>query len=140
MVGESKVGVGDGSVRVSDVDAVDLSLDPNTINGSLSLSERNRKVECVGEDQCYPDHPDRFDYWYQVLSVESLTGRCYWEVQWNGSGAATLDRRFWISIFPYTNIGFDHPFDFNQLPPEMIWTPGPSESLLPTGRARRSAC
>ncbi|KAI4904358.1 hypothetical protein NFI96_007146 [Prochilodus magdalenae] len=37
----------------------------------------------------------------------------------------------------YTNIGFDHPFDFNQLPPEMIRTPGPSESLVPTGRARR---
>ncbi|KAI4876772.1 hypothetical protein NFI96_015363, partial [Prochilodus magdalenae] len=40
----------------------------------------------------------------------------------------------------YTNVGFDHPFDFNQLPPEMIRTPGPSESLVPTGRARRRRC
>ncbi|KAI4872034.1 hypothetical protein NFI96_006517 [Prochilodus magdalenae] len=68
--------------------AVDLTLDPNTVNGRLSLSERNRKVERAGEDQHYSDHPDRFDYWEEVLSVESLTGRCYWEVQWSGWGAA----------------------------------------------------
>ncbi|KAL6491530.1 hypothetical protein MHYP_G00018750 [Metynnis hypsauchen] len=36
-----------------------------------------------------------------------------------------------------TNIGFTHQFDFNQLPPELIRTPGPSESPLPTGSARR---
>ncbi|KAI4894227.1 hypothetical protein NFI96_006080 [Prochilodus magdalenae] len=40
----------------------------------------------------------------------------------------------------YTNIGFDHPFDFNQLPPEVIRTPGPSESLMPTGRVRHRRC
>ncbi|KAL6471857.1 hypothetical protein MHYP_G00205070, partial [Metynnis hypsauchen] len=64
--------------------AVNLTLDPNTVNRRLSLSERNRKVKWVREDQLYPDHPDRFDVWPQVLSVESLTGRCYWEVQWSG--------------------------------------------------------
>ncbi|MEQ2202152.1 hypothetical protein XENOCAPTIV_025523 [Xenoophorus captivus] len=32
----------------------------------------------------YPDHPDRFTGWPQVLSRESLTGRCYWEVEWRG--------------------------------------------------------
>uniref|UniRef100_A0AAR2LDR5 NACHT domain-containing protein n=1 Tax=Pygocentrus nattereri TaxID=42514 RepID=A0AAR2LDR5_PYGNA len=67
--------------------AVGLTLDPNTMNSRLSLSEGNRKVERVGEDQPYPDHPDRFDYYPQVLCVESLTGRCYWEVQWSGYGA-----------------------------------------------------
>ncbi|XP_037387976.1 NACHT, LRR and PYD domains-containing protein 12-like [Pygocentrus nattereri] len=67
--------------------AVGLTLDPNTVNRRLSLSEGNRKVERVDEDQPYPDHPDRFDRWPQVLSVESLTGRCYWEVQWSGDGA-----------------------------------------------------
>ncbi|KAM6893649.1 stonustoxin subunit beta-like [Xenentodon cancila] len=35
----------------------------------------------VWEDQSYPDHPDRFDYWEQLLCREVLTGRCYWEVQ-----------------------------------------------------------
>ncbi|KAL7825467.1 hypothetical protein AOLI_G00326740 [Acnodon oligacanthus] len=64
--------------------AVNLTLDPNTVNRRLSLSERNRKVNDVGEYQSYPDHPDRFYYWSQVLSVESLTGRCYWEVQRSG--------------------------------------------------------
>ncbi|XP_036416713.1 NACHT, LRR and PYD domains-containing protein 12-like [Colossoma macropomum] len=64
--------------------AVDLTLDPNTVNWRLSLSERNRKVKWVREDQSYPDHPGRFDGWSQVLSVESLAGRCYWEVQWSG--------------------------------------------------------
>ncbi|XP_037388020.1 NLR family CARD domain-containing protein 3-like isoform X2 [Pygocentrus nattereri] len=67
--------------------AVGLTLDPNTVYRRLSLSEGNRKVEWVDEDQPYPDHPDRFDRCFQVLSVESLTGRCYWEVQWSGAGA-----------------------------------------------------
>ncbi|XP_036438445.1 uncharacterized protein LOC118816046 isoform X2 [Colossoma macropomum] len=62
----------------------DLTLDPNTVNSCLSLSERNRKVESVRKDQPYPDYPDRFEHWSQVLSVESLTGRCYWEAEWSG--------------------------------------------------------
>ena len=65
-------------------DACDLTLDPNTANRRLSLSEDNRKVTLVEEDQSYPDHPDRFDYWAQVLGREALTGRCYWEVEWEG--------------------------------------------------------
>lgn len=32
----------------------------------------------------YPDHPDRFDYWPQVLCDAGLTGRSYWEVEWVG--------------------------------------------------------
>ncbi|CAL8237744.1 unnamed protein product, partial [Lota lota] len=50
----------------------------------LSLSEDNRKVTWVREEQSYPDHPERFDYWDQVLCREALTGRCYWEVEWKG--------------------------------------------------------
>ncbi|XP_017541047.2 NACHT, LRR and PYD domains-containing protein 12-like [Pygocentrus nattereri] len=64
--------------------AVGLTLDPNTVNRRLSLSKMNTKVENVMKDQPYPDHPDRFVSCFQVLSVESLTGRCYWEVQWIG--------------------------------------------------------
>ncbi|XP_026064552.1 NLR family CARD domain-containing protein 3-like isoform X3 [Carassius auratus] len=64
--------------------ACDLTLDPNTANTRLVLSEENRKVTCVSEDQSCPDHPDRFDYWEQVLCSESLTGRCYWETEWSG--------------------------------------------------------
>uniref|UniRef100_A0A672ZIP9 B30.2/SPRY domain-containing protein n=1 Tax=Sphaeramia orbicularis TaxID=375764 RepID=A0A672ZIP9_9TELE len=62
----------------------ELTLDPNTANRKLKLSENNKKVERVEEVQSYPDHQDRFDFWEQVMSSTGLTGRCYWEVQWSG--------------------------------------------------------
>ncbi|XP_048853414.1 NACHT, LRR and PYD domains-containing protein 3-like [Brienomyrus brachyistius] len=63
-----------------------LTLDPNTAHRRLSLSEGNRKVthEWGAEEQPYPDHPERSDWWDQVLCRESLTGRCYWEAEWEG--------------------------------------------------------
>ncbi|XP_047207176.1 protein NLRC3-like isoform X3 [Girardinichthys multiradiatus] len=61
-----------------------LTIDTNTVNRKLQLSEDNRKVTCVEELQSYPDHPDRFDDWPQLLCRTGLTGRCYWEVEWNG--------------------------------------------------------
>ncbi|KAI4891057.1 hypothetical protein NFI96_003441, partial [Prochilodus magdalenae] len=60
-----------------------LTLDPNTAHQNLSLSQRNRAVTFSGLNQRYPDHPERFDYWSQVLSKESVSGRCYWEVEWS---------------------------------------------------------
>ncbi|CAL8238623.1 unnamed protein product, partial [Lota lota] len=65
--------------------ACELTLDPNTAHRRLSLSEDNRKVTRVREDQSYPDHPERFDSHTQVLCREALTGRCYWEVEWEGA-------------------------------------------------------
>ncbi|XP_053193394.1 NLR family CARD domain-containing protein 3-like [Scomber japonicus] len=62
----------------------ELTLDTNTVHGKLKLSDNNRKVTRVEEDQSYPDHPDRFDCWPQLLSSNGLTGRCYWEVEWRG--------------------------------------------------------
>ncbi|KAI2647216.1 Stonustoxin subunit alpha [Labeo rohita] len=61
-----------------------LTLDPNTVNNQLILSEENRKVTHVTENQSYPDHPDRFYYYPQVLCRESVCGRCYWEIEWSG--------------------------------------------------------
>ncbi|XP_051809111.1 tripartite motif-containing protein 16-like isoform X3 [Acanthochromis polyacanthus] len=63
-----------------------ITLDPNTVNRNLLLSEGNRKVTFTDQQQSYSDHPDRFTEWWQVLSRESLTGRCYWEVEWRGDG------------------------------------------------------
>ncbi|XDV16921.1 hypothetical protein PO909_016427 [Leuciscus waleckii] len=64
--------------------AYNLTLDPNTVNNQLMLSEENRKVTHMKEQQSYPDHPERFDTYPQVLCGECLTGRCYWEVEWSG--------------------------------------------------------
>ncbi|XP_021420422.2 NACHT, LRR and PYD domains-containing protein 12 [Oncorhynchus mykiss] len=63
--------------------ACELTLDPNTAHKELSLSEENRKVT-RGKEQPFPDHPERFDYWRQVLCREGLDGRCYWEAECSG--------------------------------------------------------
>ncbi|KAM4714963.1 NACHT, LRR and PYD domains-containing protein 3-like [Anableps anableps] len=60
-----------------------LTLDPNTAHRDLSLSDGNRKATRWTKKP-YPDHPDRFDHWTQVLCTEGLTGRCYWETEWLG--------------------------------------------------------
>ncbi|KAM9363814.1 uncharacterized protein ABDE67_020182 [Symphorus nematophorus] len=64
--------------------ACELTVDTNTVNRFLKLSDNNRKVTCVKEEQPHPDHPERFEYWEQVLCRNDLTGRCYWEVEWRG--------------------------------------------------------
>ncbi|XP_034148010.1 tripartite motif-containing protein 16-like [Esox lucius] len=63
-----------------------LTLDPNTTYQNLCLSEGNRKVTWSDEVQFYPDHPDRFTFYKQVLCREGLSGVCYWEVEWSGGG------------------------------------------------------
>uniref|UniRef100_A0A3Q2Z9U1 B30.2/SPRY domain-containing protein n=1 Tax=Kryptolebias marmoratus TaxID=37003 RepID=A0A3Q2Z9U1_KRYMA len=60
----------------------ELTLDPNTAHTQLVLSEGNRKVSFTGQHQSYSSHPNRFTNWNQVMSRESLTGRCYWEVEY----------------------------------------------------------
>ncbi|CAI5657198.1 unnamed protein product [Oreochromis niloticus] len=63
-----------------------LTINTNTVNTKLQLSDNNRKVIHVEEVQSYPDHPDRFDgFSPQLLCRNGLTGRCYWEVEWRGS-------------------------------------------------------
>ncbi|XP_071372049.1 E3 ubiquitin-protein ligase TRIM16-like [Centroberyx affinis] len=61
-----------------------LTLDENSVYRSLSLSEDNRRVTFVSYDKGYPAHSDRFTSFHQVLCRESLSGRCYWEVEWKG--------------------------------------------------------
>ncbi|KAM9496015.1 E3 ubiquitin-protein ligase TRIM16-like [Clarias gariepinus] len=61
-----------------------LTLDPNTTHRNLILSEKNRAVRYSVREEQYSDHPARFDSWCQVLSKESVCGRCYWEVEWSG--------------------------------------------------------
>ncbi len=62
------------------------------MNKRLHLSESNREITFTNKDQSYPDHPDRFDHYYQVLCRESVCGCCYWELEWSG------DRGVCISV------------------------------------------
>ncbi|KAG7454257.1 NLRC3-like [Solea senegalensis] len=71
----------------------ELELDTNTMHRKLKLSDDNRKVTRVTEDQSYPDHPDRFESWSQLLCRPGLTGRCYWEVEWRGTVYISLSYR-----------------------------------------------
>ncbi|XP_064175581.1 tripartite motif-containing protein 16-like [Anguilla rostrata] len=63
-----------------------LTLDPNTANRNLSLSEGNRRVTYTpGREEPYPDHPGRFEQWCQVVCRESVCERCYWEAEFSVS-------------------------------------------------------
>uniref|UniRef100_A0A673NHM3 B30.2/SPRY domain-containing protein n=1 Tax=Sinocyclocheilus rhinocerous TaxID=307959 RepID=A0A673NHM3_9TELE len=70
--------------------ACDLTLDPNTANNYIILTDENRRATYVKEPQPYPDHPERFVGGERVLCGESLTGRSYWEVEWSGWGQAAV--------------------------------------------------
>ncbi|XP_072523929.1 NACHT, LRR and PYD domains-containing protein 3-like isoform X2 [Salminus brasiliensis] len=66
--------------------ACSLTLDINTVNRELALSEGNRKVTYIFQKKMqpsYPGHPERFEN-TQVLCRESLSKRCYWEAEWSG--------------------------------------------------------
>ncbi|XP_061565362.1 NACHT, LRR and PYD domains-containing protein 3-like [Cololabis saira] len=70
-----------------------LTIDTNTVHNNIKLSDNNRKMMFVKEDQSYPDHPDRFDVYPQLLCREVLTGRCYWEVQRRGTVSVSVSYR-----------------------------------------------
>ncbi|XP_067441834.1 NACHT, LRR and PYD domains-containing protein 12-like [Thunnus thynnus] len=71
----------------------ELKLDTNTAHKCLILSNNNRTVTAVTEEQPYPEHPERFDYWEQLLSRDGLTGRCCWEVEWSGEVLISVSYR-----------------------------------------------
>ncbi|XP_035251421.1 NACHT, LRR and PYD domains-containing protein 3-like, partial [Anguilla anguilla] len=61
-----------------------FTLDPNTAHRELSLSEGNKKVtHTPGREEPYPDHPERFEQWRQVVCRESVCERCYWEAEFS---------------------------------------------------------
>ncbi|XP_077952760.1 stonustoxin subunit alpha-like isoform X1 [Gasterosteus aculeatus] len=74
--------------------ACDLTLDPNTVQNYLVLSDGNKKVTSGSTWQKYPDNPERFDKYTQVLCREGLSGRHYWEVEWDN---ASVSRRIYVA-------------------------------------------
>ncbi|XP_061564749.1 NACHT, LRR and PYD domains-containing protein 12-like [Cololabis saira] len=70
-----------------------LTIDINTVNKRIKLSDNNKKIMFVKEDRSYPDHPDRFDFYPQLLCREVLMVRCYWEVKWRGGVSISVSYR-----------------------------------------------
>ncbi len=67
-------------------DSGPLTLDLNTAHRNLSVSSETGEVTCSKISLAVPDHPERFDSYYQVLCRERVSGRCYLEVEWSGKG------------------------------------------------------
>uniref|UniRef100_A0AAQ6IIW3 B30.2/SPRY domain-containing protein n=2 Tax=Anabas testudineus TaxID=64144 RepID=A0AAQ6IIW3_ANATE len=61
--------------------ACPIVLNPITANQFVFLSKNNRKAKLMSEEQ---EYPEKFVKWWQVLSTDGLTGRCYWEVKLQG--------------------------------------------------------
>uniref|UniRef100_UPI00358EE4F5 E3 ubiquitin/ISG15 ligase TRIM25-like n=1 Tax=Myxine glutinosa TaxID=7769 RepID=UPI00358EE4F5 len=78
-----------------------LSLDPNSANRQIEISGDLRTATLTRTENPYPEHPDRFDYWGQVVSRESFSsGRHYWEVNVRSSrfcdvgiGLSSMERK-----------------------------------------------
>uniref|UniRef100_A0A8D2ZDT8 E3 ubiquitin/ISG15 ligase TRIM25-like n=1 Tax=Scophthalmus maximus TaxID=52904 RepID=A0A8D2ZDT8_SCOMX len=61
------------------------TMDPNTAYRRIQLSNGGHKATMRAENLNPPDHPERFDFWRQVLCTEALAGSpYYWEVEWAG--------------------------------------------------------
>lgn len=65
-------------------DACTLTLDRNSAAKSLFMHECGTRVTWVRESQLYPNHPERFESVPQVLCLQGLRKRHYWEVEWQG--------------------------------------------------------
>ncbi|XP_001489779.3 probable E3 ubiquitin-protein ligase TRIML1 [Equus caballus] len=62
--------------------STDITLDPDTANAYLVLSEDLKSVRHGGTRQLLPDNPERFDKSATVLGAQIFTcGRHYWEVE-----------------------------------------------------------
>ncbi|KAF7689280.1 NACHT, LRR and PYD domains-containing protein 12-like [Silurus meridionalis] len=73
--------------------AFKLTLDPNTANTHLSLTGDNTRISFKREHQPSQDH---MGYPMQVLSKESLFGRCYWEVEWHRKASIAVAYKSFI--------------------------------------------
>ncbi|XP_014816623.1 PREDICTED: tripartite motif-containing protein 15, partial [Calidris pugnax] len=97
-------------------DTGELSLDPETANPYLVLSEDRRSVRLRGAPQEVPANPKRFDYAFCVLGAEGfLGGRHYWEVE-------VGDGESWVLGAARESVRRKEKVDF--APEEGIWAVG----------------
>ncbi len=60
------------------------------MNPVLGLSNGNSVIFQGDTNYRYPEHPDRFDYWEQVLCRKRVCGRSYWEVERSVNGTVDV--------------------------------------------------
>ncbi|XP_034020783.1 E3 ubiquitin-protein ligase TRIM39 isoform X2 [Thalassophryne amazonica] len=96
----------DSEIKTIQNYGVDVTLNPDTANPWLQLSQDRRQVRHLGAWQDLPDHSDRFDTVVIVLGREGFTsGRHYWEVQvgekddwYLGVARSSINRKGRISV------------------------------------------
>ncbi|XP_059826936.1 nuclear factor 7, ovary-like isoform X2 [Hypanus sabinus] len=95
---------------LDDINRVSVTLDVETANPWLEVSEDRKSVRRIGTRRDLPDTGKRFTYWACVLGSEGFTsGRHYWEVEvtgnrwWNlGVVAESVDRMRRVTMSPET--------------------------------------
>ncbi|XP_065271961.1 E3 ubiquitin-protein ligase TRIM39-like [Emys orbicularis] len=88
--------------------AVEVTLDPDTANPWLVLSEDRKRVRDGDTRQDLPNNPERFDHCVCVLGAEGFAGgRRYWEVEvgdkpeWTlGVCRESVSRKGWVTATP----------------------------------------
>nr|XP_006630239.2 PREDICTED: E3 ubiquitin/ISG15 ligase TRIM25-like [Lepisosteus oculatus] len=71
-----------------------LTLDKSTAHPYLQITENGLTAIKTEDEQPYPAHPERFDFWPQVLTNECLaSGIHYWEVETQGHWVIGLTYR-----------------------------------------------
>ncbi|XP_054614029.1 neoverrucotoxin subunit alpha-like [Dunckerocampus dactyliophorus] len=99
--------------------AIDLTLDENTVDTHLTLSEGNKKAT-NSSGWSFPINIEWINDQARVLCKEGMTGRHYWEVEWRGethvvaaySSALMPERKFGDRFYSW---GFQVNHDFEIL-------------------------
>ncbi|XP_038672894.1 LOW QUALITY PROTEIN: E3 ubiquitin-protein ligase TRIM39-like [Scyliorhinus canicula] len=88
------------------INPVSVTLDVETANPWLKVSEDLKSLRWTGTQRSLPDTRKRFTHWPCVLGSEGFTsGRHYWEVEvmgnrgWRlGVAAESVERKGWVSL------------------------------------------
>ncbi|XP_038671630.1 zinc-binding protein A33-like [Scyliorhinus canicula] len=92
------------------INPVSVTLDVETANPRLEVSEDLKSLSCTRTQRSLPDTRKRFTQCLCVLGSEGFTsGRHYWEVEvmknrrwYLGVAAETVERKVWVSLSPET--------------------------------------
>ncbi|GLD59167.1 E3 ubiquitin-protein ligase TRIM39-like protein [Lates japonicus] len=84
-LGKEKRKLSEAELRKVQQYAVNVTLNPDTANRYLVLSNDEKQVRCADVRNHLPDNPERFSYWGNVLGRHGYSsGRFYYEVQVTG--------------------------------------------------------